>query len=44
LLIATRDAQGNIPVNPADPSRYLLRELSNPAGTLLPTVGIIVEF
>lgn len=44
LLIATRDAQGNIPVNPADPSRYLLRELSNPAGSLLPTVGIIVEF
>lgn len=44
LLIATRDAQGNIPVNPADPSRYLLRELFNPAGTLLPTVGIIVEF
>lgn len=44
LLIATRDAQGNTPVNPADPSRYLLRELSNPAGTLLPTVGIIVEF
>ncbi|MFN3757589.1 MAG: TonB-dependent receptor [Algoriphagus aquaeductus] len=44
LLIASRDAQGNIPVNPNDPSRYLLREVSNPAGTLLPTVGIIVEF
>ena len=44
LLIATRNAQGNIPVDPNDPSRYLLRQLSNPAGTLLPTVGIIVEF
>jgi hypothetical protein len=44
LLVATRDAQGNIPVNPNDPSRYQLREISNPAGTLLPTVGIIVEF
>lgn len=44
LLIASRDAQGTIPVDPKDPSRYLLREISNPAGTLLPTVGIIIEF
>lgn len=43
-LIAARDAQGNIPIDPTDPSRYQLREISNPAGTLLPTVGIIVEF
>lgn len=44
LLVGIRDAQGNIPVDPNDPSRYQLREISNPAGTLLPTVGIIVEF
>jgi hypothetical protein len=43
-LIATRDSQGNIPVDPKDPTRYLLREVANPAGTLLPTVGLIVEF
>lgn len=43
-LIATRDAQGNIPIDPKDSQRYLLREISNPAGTLLPTVGIIIEF
>lgn len=44
LLVGIRDAQGNIPVDPNDPTRYQLREISNPAGTLLPTVGIIVEF
>lgn len=44
LLVGIRDAQGNIPIDPNDPSRYQLREISNPAGTLLPTVGIIVEF
>ncbi len=43
-LIATRDSQENIPVDPKDPTRYLLREVANPAGTLLPTVGLIVEF
>ena len=43
-LIGARDDQGNIPINPNDPSRYVLREVANPAGTLLPTVGIIVEF
>ncbi|MEP1086753.1 TonB-dependent receptor [Algoriphagus sp.] len=43
-LVPERDMEGNILVDPSDPSRYLLRYLENPAGTVLPTVGIIVEF
>ncbi|WP_339867701.1 TonB-dependent receptor [uncultured Algoriphagus sp.] len=44
LLVPVRDTEGNILVDPSDPSRYQLRYLSNPAGSILPTVGIIVEF
>jgi hypothetical protein len=44
LLVPTRDAEGNILVDPADPSRYQLKFINNPAGTVLPTVGLIVEF
>ncbi|MCH7398825.1 TonB-dependent receptor [Belliella sp. DSM 107340] len=43
-LIPVRDNSGEIQVNPNDPSRYLLRLAENPAGTVLPTVGIIIEF
>ncbi|MDI1321582.1 MAG: TonB-dependent receptor [Algoriphagus sp.] len=43
-LIPVRDAEGNIKVNPDDPSRYVLKFIENPAGTILPTVGLIVEF
>lgn len=44
LLVPVRDGAGNILVNSSDPSRYQLKYLSNPAGSLLPTVGLIVEF
>jgi hypothetical protein len=44
ILIPVRDSFGNIQIDPNDPSRYLLKFIENPAGTLLPTVGIIVEF
>ncbi|MDG1277932.1 MAG: TonB-dependent receptor [Algoriphagus sp.] len=44
LLVPVRDDAGNILVDTNDPSRYQLRFLQNTAGTLLPTVGIIVEF
>ena len=43
-LIPVRDGEGNIQVNPADPSRYLLKFIENPAGTILPTFGLIIEF
>ncbi len=38
-----RDAQGNPLVDPADPSRYLVKELNNPNGTIIPSIGIIVS-
>jgi hypothetical protein len=44
LLVPVRDDAGNILVDTNDPTRYQLRFLENTAGTLLPTVGIIVEF
>ena len=44
LIIPVRDSQGNLTLDPTDPSRYQLRTLANPAGTLLATVGLIVEF
>ncbi|RAI95190.1 TonB-dependent receptor [Algoriphagus yeomjeoni] len=44
LLVPTRDAEGNILVDPSDPTRYQLKFINNPAGTILPTVGLIVEF
>lgn len=42
FLVPERDANGDPLVDPADPTRYLLRELANPAGTVLPTLGVIV--
>lgn len=44
LLVPVRDTEGNILVDPNDPSRYQLKYLENPAGSILPTVGIIVDF
>lgn len=44
LLVPVRDDAGNILVDPNDPSRYQLKFIENTAGTILPTVGIIVEF
>ena len=44
ILIPVRDDSGNIVIDPSDPSRYQLKLIENPAGSVLPTVGIIVEF
>ncbi|SHM40667.1 Outer membrane receptor proteins, mostly Fe transport [Cyclobacterium lianum] len=43
-LVPQRDDQDQLVVDPEDPSRYLLREVPNPAGTVLPTIGLIIEF
>lgn len=43
-LVAIRDEQGLPVVDPTDPNRYLLRSVRNTAGSILPTVGIIIEF
>jgi hypothetical protein len=44
LLVPVRDSGGEILIDPTDPTRYQLRFLENTAGTLLPTIGIIIEF
>lgn len=44
LLVPVRDSVGGILIDPTDSSRYQLRYLENTAGTLLPTIGIIIEF
>jgi hypothetical protein len=44
LLVPVRDSEGEILIDPTDPTRYQLRFLENTAGTLLPTIGIIIEF
>jgi hypothetical protein len=44
LLVPVRDPAGEILIDPTDPTRYQLRFLENTAGTLLPTIGIIIEF
>lgn len=44
LLVPEREASGQLKIDPNDPTRYQMRLVNNPAGTILPTVGIIVEF
>ncbi len=43
VLVQVRDANGQPVINPQDPTRYELKYLPSESGTLLPTVGIIVE-
>ncbi len=44
ILVPERTDEGLPRVDPNDPSRYLLRQVVNPAGTILPTRGLIIEF
>ena len=43
LVVQTDDAGNNI-VDPNDPSRYLTEFIENTDGTVLPTIGIILDF
>lgn len=44
-IIVSVDQNGNRLVNPSDPSRFLLETIPNEgSGTVLPTIGIIIEF
>jgi len=38
------DAAGNPAVNSSDPTRYVLREISSLSGTILPTLGLMINF
>lgn len=42
-LVQERDANGNPVIDPEDPTRYKLKYLKNESGTVLPSLGIIVE-
>jgi hypothetical protein len=44
LLIRETDSNGNPVTDPSDPMKYSLKYLENDTGTVLPTVGIIIEF
>ena len=41
-ILAT-DADGKPLIDPSDPSRYLLKAIPNKAGTIVPTLGIIIQ-
>lgn len=43
ILVLQTDAGGAPLVNPLDPQRYLLKYIEAEAGTVLPTIGIIIE-
>lgn len=44
FLSQVRDVNGNPVVNSNDPTRYVLEEIENSDGTILPRIGIIVDF
>lgn len=44
VLLPQTDGSGNKIIDPVDSSRYLMRYISNTSGTILPSLGIIVEF
>jgi len=43
ILVLQTDPAGAPIVNPLDPERYLLKYIDAEAGTVLPTIGIIIE-
>lgn len=43
ILVLQTDADGAALINPLDPERYLLKYIDAEAGTVLPTIGIIIE-
>jgi hypothetical protein len=42
-IIREKDANGNF-ITKDDDSKYVLRGIPNTSGTVLPTIGIMVEF
>ena len=43
-LIPITDAEGNRVIDPNDSSKYLLEEIENTSGTVLPRFGVIIDF
>jgi hypothetical protein len=44
ILVQETDNNGNPVTDPSNPLKYRLKYLSNDSGTVLPTVGVIIEF
>ncbi|MBN2814710.1 MAG: TonB-dependent receptor [Bacteroidales bacterium] len=44
VLVLQRDANGNPVTDSEDPTRYTLKSIAFRSGTVLPTIGIVVEF
>ena len=44
ILIRESDANGMPVTDPSDPLRYSLKYISGESGTVLPTIGVIIEF
>ena len=44
LLIRETDSNGNPVTDPSNPLKYKMKYLKNESGTVLPTIGIIIEF
>jgi outer membrane receptor for ferrienterochelin and colicin len=44
ILIRESDSSGNPVTDPLDPLRYSLKNIDGTSGTVLPTIGIIIEF
>ena len=42
--ILQTDASGMPATDPDDPTRYLLKKIKNDSGTVLPTLGIMIDF
>ena len=43
-ILTNKDKAGNPVIDPNDTSRYVLRPIKNESGTVLPSVGIMIEF
>jgi len=44
FLIPQTDSNGNNLIDPMDPTKYLLEEIDNTSGTILPKIGVIIDF
>ncbi len=44
IIVTVTDSNGNPVTDPSNPLKYLLKYIPSEAGTVLPTVGVIIEF
>lgn len=44
LLVLQENSDGSYKIDPDHPDRYLMRHIKNDTGTLLPSMGIIIDF